>query len=68
MVRLEDIPTLPEKTLEPFRIRYARGRQEEAIRQFAAVKGYPTLRGFWRVMKMEDWDYYKVLNLVSPRE
>lgn len=40
--------------------------QEEAIRRYAELEGFPTLRGFHMRLKMMEWDYYDVLAVASP--
>jgi hypothetical protein len=41
-------------------------RQEEAIREYARMQGFETLRGFASRLRMMEWDYYDVLQEVSP--
>lgn len=43
-----------------------KGRQEEAIRSFASGIGFENLRGFHMFMRSIGWDYYDVLQEVSP--
>lgn len=41
-------------------------KQEAAIREYARLQGFETLRGFASRMRMMEWDYYDVLHEVSP--
>ena len=41
-------------------------RQLEAIREYAKALGYASLRGFHMKLKQWGWDYYDVLEEVSP--
>ncbi len=54
------------KLWEPPRGRLS-ASQERAIRYYAeAVTGRADLRGFAKILESWDWDYYDVLNEVSP--
>jgi hypothetical protein len=46
-----------------FKIGQASANQEYAIRAFAAREGFETLRGYWRHMESEGWDYYDVIRM-----
>lgn len=46
-----------------FKIGEASQMQEYAIRAFAALYGYETLRGWWSHMQKEGWDYYDVIRM-----
>jgi len=45
---------------------YVSAKQEEAIREYARMQGFETLRGFARRLESMEWDYYDVLHEVSP--
>jgi len=67
MVKIEEIPRAEERPERPWlHIREATTAQEDAIRWYADLEGFPTLRGYWAHLKTEDWDYYNVLRAVSP--
>jgi len=68
MVRVEEIPDEAERPERPwFRIGEATAAQEEAIRQHAYEEGFMTLRGYWRHMQAEGWDYYDIIRMESPQ-
>lgn len=41
-------------------------QQERAIREYAFEEGFETLRGFHMRLRARGWDYYDVLQIVSP--
>lgn len=45
---------------------YISARQEEAIREYARMQGFETLKGFASRLRSMEWDYYDVLQEVSP--
>jgi len=64
MVRVEEIPTEVERPERPwFHIGEATTKQEEVIRQYARGEGFETLRGYWKHMESEGWDYYDILKM-----
>lgn len=60
---------LREMRQEPgewYKIGYSSENQEWAIRTYAAELGFENLRGFWKYLESQEWDYYDVLRYVSP--
>ena len=53
-----------EATERPwFKIGFASEKQEAAIRAYAALEKFETLRGYWAHMQKEGWDYYDVIRM-----
>jgi len=66
MVEIEELEWEPPE--RPwFKIGYASEKQEAAIREYARIEGFETLRGYWAYMESEGWDYYDILKFVYPR-
>ena len=64
MVRIEELPAAWQPPERPwFSIPVATERQEDVIREFALEEGFETLRGYWRHMEAEGWDYYDVIRM-----
>jgi len=68
MVEIEKIPKPPPMPPRPwFRLdiepKYITGKREEAIRAYAELEGFKDLRGYWRHMESEGWDYYDIIRM-----
>ena len=64
MVKIEELPAVWQPPAKPwFKIGYTTGAQEEVIREFAREEGFETLRGYWKHMESEGWDYYDVIRM-----
>jgi hypothetical protein len=46
-----------------FQIGTASEKQEAKIREYAQMEGFENLRGYWRHMESEGWDYYDVIRM-----
>jgi hypothetical protein len=46
-----------------FKIGEASEKQEAKLREFAQMEGFENLRGYWRHMESQGWDYYDVIRM-----
>ena len=64
MVKIEELPKEWQPAERPwFKIGQGTEAQTEKIRAFAKEEGFETLRGYWRHMESEGWDYYDVIRM-----